>query len=157
KIKKGAHKTNVAVTQKTYQQYLDKIGIAGRELYAQFFIKIYYEIPDCMIAQFSTFKTVQAPNFAKFRDVFRAKLKSLFVMPSYTFDNVKGKFPIGFFIWDTSQKEVFESISADVYDEKGEKLLPKEFRAITNFQSINDFIIKTRSMGGEVNSALCLL
>ena len=38
-------KTGVAVTHLTYQKYLPMIGIAGRELFAQFFIRIYNEIP----------------------------------------------------------------------------------------------------------------
>jgi hypothetical protein len=29
---------------------------------------------------------------------------------------VKGQFPIGFFIWNTDKKEVFEHIEADIYD-----------------------------------------
>ena len=145
--KTGKHKTDVSVKQKTYQQYSNEIGLSGRELYAQFFIKIYREIPEVVIAQFSKLKTVQKPSFAKFRQVFQAKLKKLFVVPAQTFE-LPGKFPIGFFIWDTSQKEVFKSISADVYNEKGEKLPSKELRSLTNFQSINDWIIKTRSMGG---------
>ena len=36
--------------------------------------------------------------------------------PADTFDNVKGQFPIGFYIWDTNKKEDFEHIEADVYD-----------------------------------------
>ena len=32
------------------------------------------------------------------------------------FDNVKGCFPIGFFIYDTEKVEVFDNINADVFD-----------------------------------------
>ena len=54
-------------------------------------------------------KILQAPNFRDFRQAFRAKLGRNFIVPANSFDNVKGQFPIGFFIWDTNQKEVFEA------------------------------------------------
>ena len=118
--KTGKNKTDVAVTSNIYKKYLPIIGIAGRELFAQFFMRIYKEIPSCTLAEFSKLKILQAPNFADFRDVFRAKLKSLFLMPASTFDNVKGQFPIGFFIWRTDIQEPFSSIQADVYQNNGE-------------------------------------
>lgn len=92
----GENKTNVAVKNLMYEQYSSKIGIAGRELFAQFFIRIYYEIPSSVLAEFSTLKILQAPNFRDFRATFRAKLGRNFCVPADTFDNVKGKFPIGF-------------------------------------------------------------
>ena len=112
----GENKTNVAVVHQTYSKYLDKIGIAGRELFAQFFIRVYYELPSCVLAEFSTLKILQAPNFREFRQVFRAKLGRNFLVPAGTFDNVKGQFPIGFFIWHTAGDESFVSTKSDIYD-----------------------------------------
>ena len=53
------------------------------------------------------------------------KLEKKFIAPAYTFDNVKGKFPIGFKIWNTQIKEVFSSASTDIYNEKGDLLAQK--------------------------------
>lgn len=53
-------------------RYKPLIGQASNELFAQFFIRIYKEIPNCVLAEFSTLKILQAPNFAKFRQIFRA-------------------------------------------------------------------------------------
>ena len=40
-----------------------------------------------------------------------------FVVPGNTFDNVKGNFPIGFFMWNLSKKEnIKDSIKCDVFD-----------------------------------------
>ena len=155
----GENKTNVAVTQKTYEKYLDSIGIAGRELFAQFFIRIYCEISGCILAEFSKLKMLQAPNFDGFRNVFRAKLEKLFVVPAKTFDNVKGNFPIGFFIWNTvpysgnsnetsSCSNIF-SVDADAYDENGIFLQKRTFTTISDFKSINDWIITTRNRTDE--------
>lgn len=168
----GENKTNVAVKQKMYEKYLDKIGIAGRELFAQFFIRIYIEINGCILAEFSKLKMLQAPNFKAFREVFDARLESLFVVPAKTFDNVKGNFPIGFFIWNTKESrdasqatadtslkngkmsELSEpahhfSIDADAYDENGAFLQKRTFAAVDEECTINDWIIKTRNRDDE--------
>gem|GEM_PF-37010 len=97
----GKNKAGVAKDTKTYRKYQSMIGPAAVELFAQFFIRVYDEIPGAVLAEFSTLKILQAPNFADFREIFRAELQKAFIVPSYTFDNVKGQFPIGFFIWDT--------------------------------------------------------
>ena len=97
-------------------KYKESLGSAANELYAQFLMRIYYEIPSSVLANFSTLKNLQAPNFRDFRDSFRAKLGRIFLVPADSFDNVKGNFPIGFFIWDLNSKEDFREITADVYD-----------------------------------------
>ena len=101
--------------------YGDELGRAVNELFAQFFARVVKEINGSILAVFSKLKTLQGPNFVGFRRNFSAKLSRIFLMPANTFDNVKGQFPIGFQIWQTSQKEDFESICADVFDAKGEK------------------------------------
>ena len=115
----GQNKTNVAVATKVYEKYLPQIGLAGRELFAQFLIRIQVEMQGCVIAEFSKHKHLQAPNFEKFRRVFRPQLKSVFLVRGNTFDNVKGKFPIGFLVWDSSKTETFSEIEADVFANDG--------------------------------------
>ena len=148
---KGENKTDVAVQYKTYFKYLNIIGIAGRELFAQFFIKIFYEINGCTLAEFSTLKILQAPNFKDFRAAFLARLEKSFLVPAYTFDNVKGKFPIGFFIWNCAIQEPFKETFSDVYNEKGELIQTKFLEVETDRKSINDWIITTRNREGEKN------
>lgn len=109
-------KNKVAISNKTYEKYKDIIGKASNELFAQFFIRIYLEIPGCRLAEFSKLKILQAGNFAAFRQIFQAKLEKMFAVPADTFDNVKGQFPIGFMIWNTQKKENFNEIKADVFD-----------------------------------------
>ena len=148
---KGKNKTNVAVTNKTYNKYINKIGIAGRELFAQFFMRIYDEIPTSVLAQFSTLKIEQAPNFRDFRQAFRAKLGRNFVVPANSFDNVKGQFPIGFFIWHLGEETIFTQTITDIFDAKGNCLGNKTLIAYDSFNSINDWIISTRNRPGERN------
>lgn len=140
----GENKTDVAVNMNIYKKYLSQIGLAGRELFAQFFIRIDKEIPGCVLAEFSKLKHLQSPNFSKFRGVFQAQLKKCFIMPANTFDNVKGNFPIGFFIWDCHKYEKFESITVDVFNHKGFKLGTKNIISYDNYKNISDWIIETR-------------
>lgn len=149
----GKNKTDVAVTTDVYSRYKNKIGIAGRELFAQFIIRIYDELPTAVLAQFSTLKIVQAPNFREFRKVFRAKPGRNFLVPADTFDNVKGQFPIGFFIWHTDQKESIEGATMDVYDRKGQFLMTKTVLAYDHLKSINDWLIGTRNRRDETRLA----
>ena len=111
----GANKSGVSNKNKTYITYKDKIGKASNELFAQFLIRIYTEIPNAKIAEFSTLKILQSSNLRDFRREFRAKLEKFFLVPANTFDNVKGQFPIGFMIWNPEIKEVFTRKYGDIY------------------------------------------
>ena len=146
---KGKNKTDVAVSHKTYSRYLDKIGIAGREVFAQFFIRIYCEIPDCILAEFSTLKILQAPNFKEFRQIFRASLKNAFLMPANTFDNVKGKFPIAFFVWNCAEKDIFIKKDFEVYDEIGNFYSTKNVICYDDTDNIGKWVGEHK--GQEVN------
>lgn len=115
----GENKANTANSNKTYEKYKGKIGKASNELFTQFLTRIYAEIPNSKIANFSTLKNLQSSNFSDFRTFFRAKLEKIFVVPANTFDNVTGNFPIGFFIWDSEKNEIFKEIVADVFDKNG--------------------------------------
>lgn len=115
----GESKTNVSFNNKVYEKYHLKFGTAARQLFAQFFIRIFNEIPDCTMAHFSTLKFIQSQNYLKYRQHFKAEFKKGFVVPAATFDNVKGQFPIGFFIWDLKGDKQIHTIESDVYDLEG--------------------------------------
>ena len=152
------NKFGIANTNKIHEKYTDVLKKASRELYALFFIRIYKEIQDCKIANFSKLKALSSPNFAGFRDMFRAKLKKLFVVPSSTFDNVSGHFPIGFFFWDTEKKEKFRRITADVFDKNGDKIGKKKFFCYDNEKGfINDWIACREQQGETIGALSCKL
>ena len=147
----GTNKRRVSFDNEIYEKWHDKIGTAARELFAEFLIRVYTEIPGCVLAQFSTLKAFCAPNFRKFRDVFNAELKRLFVVPANTFDNVKGKFPIGFFIWDTSQKRnsAVMSAIADVYNADGNHIKRHTYISYENSQLLLNWIRQYYDNNGE--------
>ncbi|GHT67117.1 hypothetical protein FACS1894110_12000 [Spirochaetia bacterium] len=116
----GQNKPKVAAAHKTSEKYKDTLGRGINELFANFFIRIYNEIQDSKLASFSTLKYINSQNFIKFRAWFKAEYKSGFICKSDTFDNVKGKFPIGFLIWDTEIKKQIEHIVIDVFENDNE-------------------------------------
>lgn len=99
-----------------FEKYNSQLEKSSSELYAQFFIRIYNEVPDCILAEFSKLKLLSGTNSITFRNNFKAQLKKAFLVPANTFDNVKGSFPIGFFIWDLKSKEIFSYFNSDLYD-----------------------------------------
>ncbi len=107
------------------KKYSWEIWIATKELFAQFLYRIYKEIPNCKIANFSKLKNLQGANFEQFRKCFLAKPEKIFIVPGNTFDNVKGDFPIGFFIWNCESKEKRVHFYGDIYDQIGTYLWQK--------------------------------
>lgn len=137
----GKNKDGVALGNATYERYKDSMGKASNELFAQFFIRIYNEIPHCHLAAFSTLKYVNSSNFIKFRETFQAKFLKGFICPAYTFDNVKGNFPIGFLVWNLAQPQAIEKITLDIFNENGASLGKKRFyTTLDNRESINKWI-----------------
>jgi len=74
----------------------------------------------------------------------------MFIAPAYTFDNVKGKFPIGFKIWNTQIKEVFSSASTDIYNEKGDFIGTKSLYSIGKNNYINKWISSFKVTDGFI-------
>ena len=141
--KKGVNITNI------HAQYKDILQTAGRELFAQFFIRIYKEIPNCILASFSKLKYINGSAFANFRKEFKAEFKKGFCVPADTFDNVKGEFPIGFLIWDTRTKSNLKEIQVDTFESNGEFIGHKGFYLFDKNQVINKWINLYRNDNGE--------
>ncbi len=125
----GSNRTDLKNT-KTQRKYQTCMGKASNELFIQFFMRIYEEIPYCHLAEFSKLKILQGSGCDLFRQSFKAHLDKGFVVPSWTFDNVKGSFPIGFMLWDCNRKESFNNISLDVFSEKNELISKKHIESI---------------------------
>ena len=138
--RKGEGRSGVAISR-THLKYERVMGYSKRELYIQFVVRIYNELPNSLLAAFSTLKIEQAPRFFEFRQHFLAKLLKLFLVPANTFDNVKGEFPIAFQMWNTGMKERILSITADVYNEVGASIGTKDIFTYDDLQVINDWTL----------------
>ena len=146
----GVHKPTVATESMVYQKYKEEMGKASNELFAQFFFRIYKEVPGSVLGAFSTLKILQSPNFGIFRSQFKAKLYRGFAVPANSFDNVNGQFPIGFLIWclDTIGKVTGRPL--DVYLAAGEHIGVKHVFAPNLKQLfINDWYRKYFDQKGD--------
>lgn len=140
-VSSKADKGKVGVNlTKTHQRYSSVLGTAGRELFAQFLIRIFSEINGSIIAEFSTLKILQGSAFIKIREVFNASLVKMFLVPANTFDNVKGSFPIGFKIWNTNKIEVLKKTNADVFGSSGNFQEKKTIYSTIKGEYINKWI-----------------
>ncbi|MCL2041121.1 MAG: hypothetical protein FWG84_03655 [Bacteroidales bacterium] len=137
--RKGERRIGVAESQ-IHKKYSELMGYTKRELYIQFLTRIYKEIPNCKIGEFSKLKALQAPRFYEFRNFFKAKLKRCFIVPADSFDNVKGQFPIGFKVWDTDIKADFKHIKAEAFNLERMFIGYKEIWNYDNQKLINDWV-----------------
>jgi len=132
--KAGVKETTVS------KKYYNELRKASNEIFIQFLWQIYTKFKGCKIAEFSKIKHLTGLDSFTFRQNFLAKLENGFLVPAYTFDNVKGYFPIGFKIWNTETEHKFSSFNFDVYDEKGNKLSTKNIFDYNGLKRINDWL-----------------
>lgn len=144
-------KTGVSINNKIYEKYKDKLGKSSNELFIQFLSRIYFEISGCWIAEFSKMKLINGNNAKVFRKHYLAKFEKAFIICADTFDNVKGKFPIGFKIWNTELKEQLNKIEVDVINNEGVLEGRKNYYSYDNQKSkINDWLKTFRSNKGRL-------
>ena len=136
----GENRTNIAKEKAMYSKYVGEIKTAARELFALFFYRIYRELPSVTLAEFSTLKILQASNFREFRKAFQAQLGRNFLVPAATFDNVKGKFPIGFFIWHLDTPEQFKGTKSILYGTDGMEIGEKDIICYDNEKLVIEWL-----------------
>jgi hypothetical protein len=147
----SGNKEGVATTKMT--EVMDEYGFAKRELFAQFLVRIYREIPASTVAIFSKLKYVTAPNFEEFRRNWNAKYLGGFVVDSKSFDGLKGSFPIGFLVWKTEKiiksKESFIEITTDVLNKKAEPIGEKCFYNLPTENLLTKWVIRPKPNKSE--------
>ena len=142
--KKGANQSKI------HDRYLNELGTAGRELFTQFFIRIFKEIPCSKLAAFSKMKHISGSAFENFRNHFFAKYIKGFICIANFFDNVNGSFPVGFQIWDCEKNGKIKKIKCEIFDNRGQNLGIKNFYAYENSNYINEWISKyNKKSNGE--------
>ena len=138
--KAGVSKTRISAS-------MDGYGKASNELFVQFIARIAIEIPMATLAIFSTMKYVNAPNFDKFRERWNASYLGGFVVHNQAFDGLTGKFPIGFLIWKTNQKEMMSitTIQTDVLDKNANPIGTKTFYNLPNDSFLNVWLERPKA------------
>ncbi len=141
------NKIGVAKTQ--VAKSMDKQGYATRELFVQFLVRIQKEIPIATLAMFSTLKYINAPNFEEFRKSWDSDYLGGFIVHSKAFDGLKGNFPIGFLVWQTSHNDGTLSqigeISVEILDKEAKPIWEKTFYNLENEKLLSGWIVRPRS------------
>lgn len=139
----------IGVENTRAQRLMEKVeaGYASKELFVQFLVRIQEELPNAILACFSTLKYVNAPNFERFRRFWQAEYLDGFVVHSRAFDGLKGDFPIGFLIWDQSKGLPIADISVIALDRTGGPVGEKTYFVRPNSELLNAWIDFPRARG----------
>lgn len=146
-VSTGKHKPKIAKNQLRDLMQARDWGYASRELFVQFLVRIQHEIPNATIAMFSTLKYVNAPNFEKFRENWKAQYLGGFVVHSKAFDGLNGDFPIGFLIWNAANPRVIDEIKTSVLDKDGYSLGEKHFYNVPTKSFLSEWLPRLKTDG----------
>ena len=142
--KNGKNKKGIS-NQSKISNTTENLGYATRELFVQFLLRIQKELPNAVVAMFSTLKYINSPNFQLFREVWQPKFLNGFVVHSKSFDGLKGDFPIGFLIWDLSKKSKTTIFRLPAFDKQCEAFGEKNFYREIEQPPLNEWIERAKS------------
>ena len=138
-------KLNVSKTEIRKLMTAENMGEVSRELFSQFLYRISKEFKGktVWLGMFSTLKYINANNDQKLRDkFFQYEYERGFVFSSKNFQGCKGKFPVGFLIWNLAENIPLESqkISLDVFNTDVEKVAVKNLTSENRADFLNKWI-----------------
>jgi hypothetical protein len=124
-------------------------GHVKRELFAQFMFRIVKELPaKSYLGMFSKLKYLNAPDSIDFRNnYFNYKYEKGFAFKSTVFHGVKGKYPIGFLIWNLNKKAKTEgtSVPIDIANEEAVTVGVKHLTLIGNDDVLNNWFERPKN------------
>lgn len=138
-------KDDISMTKIRQLMDRDGLGETSRELFSQFLYRISIEFrgKNAYLGLFSTIKYLNSNNDQKLRDrVFRYKYERGFIFSSSHFDGNKGKFPVGFLVWNLKKDIPLDkqTIVLDVYDENCEKVGTKQILTTSRDTFLNKWV-----------------
>lgn len=127
RAKNRQDKLEVSFTEIQKLMTAEGMGAASRELFAQFLYRISIEFKNrkAWLGIFSKIKYINSHNDQKLRDnFFQYKFENGFVFNSKSFQGCKGKFPVGFLIWNLAENIPLElqQIQLDIFNEGVKKI-----------------------------------
>lgn len=141
----GNNKEGISLTKIQDLMKKDNLGEASRELYTQFLYRMILDFSNrqTYIGIFSTLKYVKSEQVSIFRDkIFQYKFERGFIFSSKNFQGCRGKFPVGFLIWNLAENISIENqkISLDVYNENVEKFATKTIHTEDRKDFLNKWV-----------------
>ena len=145
----GNSKPGVTKTQYA-KAAMDGYGKASNELFMQFMARLDKEIPNSHLAMFSKLKYISTPTLSDFRNIWRAEYLGGFVFESKLFEGLKGKYPIGFLIWDLGAKKKITSVATEVLDRNAQIVGEKIFYNYDEQALLTNWVERPPSNKSEV-------
>lgn len=145
--KKGVSKTKVEIAMDK-----ENAGHVKRELFAQFMFRIVHELPkNTYLGMFSKLKYLNAPDSVEYRDkFFNFKYEKGFLFKSTTFHGVKGKYPIGFLIWNLSKQGERKLVDIDIANEEAASIGVKHLQLIKKKDVLNNWFPRPQNSNDYV-------
>lgn len=126
------------------------LGETSRELFSQFLYRISVEFKEksAFLGLFSKIKYLNANNDQMLRDFFfQYHFERGFMFSSEAFVGSKGKFPVGFLVWNLTKRERIDAqrIVLDVYNLDCEKIGTKEILTSERNTFLNKWVRRARN------------
>jgi len=131
---------------------IEDTGHAKRELFTQFMFRIVHELPESTyLGMFSKLKYLNAPDSIEYRDqFFNYKFEKGFLFKSTTFHGVKGKYPIGFLIWNLSKPREKKSVEIDITNEDASTIGVKHLQLIEKKDVLNNWFPRPQNSNEHI-------
>jgi hypothetical protein len=117
----------LCMNSKCYYLYRDDIGKAAAEMQILFWHHIRYAVVPAYIASFGKVVFTMQTYIYWWLEYMWGEVKRMFLVPSWTFGGVKGKFGIAFTLQKVEWFSNQESILCDIYDENSNALGHKKY------------------------------
>lgn len=147
----SVNKDEVSMTQvRDRMTQDDDLGEASRELSSQFIWRISKEFggKTAFLGMFSKIKYINSNNDSKLREKrFHFKYEKGFCFSSVNFSGTKGKFPVGFLVWNLKESISLsdQKIVVDIFNNDVEKIGTKEIPSIERSEQMNKWFKRPRN------------
>jgi hypothetical protein len=144
------NKDAVSKTQVRELMAQENLLETSRELFSQFLWRISKDFSGkgAFLGLFSKIKYINSNNDQKMRETFfKCRFEAGFCFPSSTFHGNKGKFPVGFLVWNISDPLPLKSqdIWLDIFNERLEKVGRKQVPSVERDDALSKWVERPRT------------
>ena len=149
-FKKYINKDTVSETKIRKLMTTENLGEVSRELFLQFLYRISLEFKNrtAVLGLFSKLKYINSNNDQLFRDkVFQFEFVRGFLLESKNFSGSKGRFPVGFAVWNLAKSKNLEdqNINFDIFNSDIQKVGIKTVESVKRSGFLNKWVVRKRN------------
>jgi hypothetical protein len=154
-LKRDIKKDAVSFTEVRKLMTEENLGETSRELFSQFLWRINREFGDrtAFLGMFSKIKYINAHNDQKMREAFfNYRYERGFIFPAEAFHGTKGKFPVGFLVWNLAERIPLQeqAIEVCIFDKNVDKIGIKTIPSIERTSLLNKWVPRFKNNSGTL-------